>query len=739
MQHNKKDPFVMVLILIFSLIAFSGMVSAQDTPDNIIQASFDFQMLSATELAVYVELDVSKITRTGRETSYTAEDISSLASSSSTSDLLILGAIENELSILTLETLQNIFQDSKITTLKELPDYENSIFYDEYNVNLTSPFFGLNATINSYEFINAILDMGANITYGFNLMAKHGWNNTFKFILSEKMSLYYANTANVGAENTEIIWSVNNYNGLSTGKTAVLSIKFANPTTTQPKKENLFLEFNLDAANADPTKLNIIANVMDVPIDNYDITPSFVDNLNYITSDGLRLFVKNGLITWEEFKQKTLDEIEEGVIDTVETTAFNQTIDLTFSWDKNTTDDCPDPYDINNMDNNPAVKAIFSDEDIDILINDLSTMAVFGLVKSGASVNVTSQSINFGQEIKNIGYNYNLTFSMPDKIVLQEQNQFTWNDTISFSGEIISEDPPEYNEEKIDTIIEIEIESTDLNLISFFTGNTELSFGLNIEQEKNYNVLSLPDEFSLPNKISIDFLNSDAFRICLNENVFSQESIDCFLLNDKIAFENILQNVIPGLEITGSINKNTFQDSLKWETDISQISDLNPVKTLSYSHKSHPVKFSLGVVPPSFEIPRQKYNFTGLPGQTVTYKMIFPSGINIDINNQAEIKETNDGRKYFEITFTPDESESNIEISCKIQPSVLFLVGLFIPCILSIFITIILLVVIVIIRRKRRGGRGKKQEPVYYEEPTEEPSTGYEDEEYYIPPPPGSK
>jgi hypothetical protein len=117
--------------------------------------------------------------------------------------------------------------------------------------------------------------------------------------------------------------------------------------------------------------------------------------------------------------------------------------------------------------------------------------------------------------------------------------------------------------------------------------------------------------------------------------------------------------------------------------------------------------------------------------------MLFPQGVDIDISDpldKAKIVETREGRKSFEISFTSEESNLAVEVSLEIKPSGLFLLGLFIPCIISIFITIILIIVIIIIRRKRKARR-----PPVHEEPIEETISGYEDEEYYVPPPPGSK
>jgi len=163
--------------------------------------------------------------------------------------------------------------------------------------------------------------------------------------------------------------------------------------------------------------------------------------------------------------------------------------------------------------------------------------------------------------------------------------------------------------------------------------------------------------------------------------------------------------------------------------------DDTPVKTALYAHSSYPVSFDLSFLPPGFNIPIKKFNFTGLPNQEVTYRMIFPHGISVEVSdpfNKSVVKQTRDEKYYIEIKFSASESDLTVEVSCKMVPSVLFIMGVFLPCIMSLFIAIILIVIIYIIRKKRKGK--KVETPI-----EEEDLTGYEEEDYYIPPPPESK
>ena len=709
-----------------------GNASSENAANTVVSAFFSIEMVSGTELNISVELDVDKIILTGRDVVYDGEDIESLANENS----LILGAIENELSILTSQTLAESFKNAEIYAENVLPTYENHKFYDNFVVNLTAAFFELNNSVNSYELVNGILDMGANMTYNLDLYAKHGWNNTYEFILSEKMSLISANTPNVDNDNTYITWSLNNYAGEKESKDVVLKIHGKNPTTSKLKEENIFLEFGINSLEPKSTELQITTNLYQLDIREYGVVPSFIENLNYLPADGIRLFVKNQLFSWDELKEKTLEDIKNVIVENIETSVFNQSLDLIFEWNEQTTTECDNSYDLNKMDNNPPIKSILTDESINIKIFDISSQAVFGLINSGAVVNITESSINFGEKIEDIGYEYNISLHMPKGIKVNSQNPYTWNDSVDFSGEIVSDNPPEYDKEEIHTIIEIEIENTDLNLLSFFTGEPELNFGLSMSQTKNYNITRLPNMFSLPDEINIAFLNSDALRVCLQEGVFEKENIDSFLAKDKTDFELSTKKIMKNIDVKGNINRDDFDESLEWDENISKMDSISPVKTVSYSYTAKPVKFDINIVPPGIEIPSQTYNFSGIKDQTVTYRIFFPNGIDIGVKDEGISKQKMDGREYLEITFTPDEANTSLSVSCSITPSLLFLVGLFAPCIISIFITLILLIVLVIFRKK---GRGRIKSAKYERKTYEAAETGYDDQDYYIPPPPGSK
>ena len=117
--------------------------------------------------------------------------------------------------------------------------------------------------------------------------------------------------------------------------------------------------------------------------------------------------------------------------------------------------------------------------------------------------------------------------------------------------------------------------------------------------------------------------------------------------------------------------------------------------------------------------------------------MIFPYGTTVEYNDTLGkvIKGiTEDGRDFIQISFNASESDLKEIVICELVPSAFFIIGILMPCILSLLVTIILVIIIFIIRKKRKGRKGK----VVTEEFGDEELNGYEDKDYYVPPPPSS-
>jgi len=715
-------------IFILPTFLFINTTIAQEERESVVDAVFSVEFETATSLKIQVNMDVQELTVFDRL--YDNNELKNIATSTNQSDIETLGAIKLTLRNLLKKQIKNSFANSTVDAAIEKPYYENTYFKDEYHVNLTSAFFGLNQTVNSQELINGVLDMDAIVFYYFSLQAEHGWNNTYTFSLPENIKYRYT-TGSVESDN--IKWIVKNREGFNPESLAELSLQFVDPTTPLQSSENISLEFILDSSNINliDIRTNVLIKTLDIK--NYNILPEFITELDYVPSDGLRLFVKNGLLNLEDIYNNTIKSIKNQSISAIQQSSFNQTLSIDFAWDSKTSTNCSNPYNISHMDTNPPLVAEAVDKNIRITICGMSNRAFFGLINSGATANITSNNINFGDGLNKINYPNNIIFQLPKNITLDGNNSYIWNESIELSGKFESDISPKYSNEEIETYVEIDISKMDLDLPSFFTGKTKLTTTAHITEDTYIKISNFPSEFTISDKIDLPYLNSDAFRLCTEENVFTPENIDAFLTNKKIIFNTRLSNVLSNLAVQGNIDKDVFYESLKWDGDVSDMDELNPIKTSIFSHNIYQIPFNLSFLMPNISISPQIYNLKGIEEKPISYRIIFPKGISVTVVNMGNKTvlqgETNDGRSYVELSFLEDEVATEV-IGCVLSASPLYLIGLFVPCILSFILVVVLIIIVFIIRKKRGGRKPKKRES----EPT-----GYEDHDYYVPPPPASK
>jgi len=450
------------------------------------------------------------------------------------------------------------------------------------------------------------------------------------------------------------------------------------------------------------------------------------------------LFIENGLLSWEDFYEKTIKPVELITISTIEHSSFNQSLSMLFTWDAETSTNSTTPYNITNMDDAPAIKAeLTSVSPIKLLFCDVSSRAFFGLVNAGAIANISEEDVNFGDHLYEIGRPYEVLLHLPTDVYLEGDNIYRWNESTPLSGVFSSDlQPPlKYSEEVIETYIEIDMNKLDLNIPSFFTGKTEFTATTRSKEDIHLFVTTFPIEFNLSDKITLPYLNSDAFRICIEESVFSDEGVDGFLSNKKALFETRMSRVLNGLEMKGVVDKDVFSDSLGWDKDISHMDDVVPVITSNYANNLYPVSFGLSFWPPGTHISNQTFVFESIKNQSVTYRIVFPKGISVsatDTLNKSILKmKTTDGREYIEVFFASDEEGKTDTVTCVLVASSLYMLGQFLPCIISFVLVVILIIIIYMFRKKRRGKKLVIQEEV--------DSSGYEDEDFYVPPPPSSK
>jgi hypothetical protein len=701
---------------------FVTTTTSLDASDSLVDAKFSIEFITGTDLVVDVSMIAYKLT-TDHE--YTAKEIESASDEE-------MGALKLSIYLLLKNQINIVFRDASISNF-EMPAYSNGVFKEELNVTLTSTFFGINESIDSESLINGVLDMGAVVTYEFNLVSEPGWNNTFTYVLPEYINFKSANTNEVSLDTKEITWMVN-WKDSNSEKNAVLSTRLNNPTTIVSEIEDFFLTFDLDSSNVDNISLKSTFSIRNIDIQDYDILPDFITELGFVPSDGIRLFINNYLLTWEDLYQNTIKPIELTTISTIENSSFNQTLKMLFNWDSLTSTKCKTPYNLTDMDAVPPINAyLTSNFPIDLMLCDISSRAFFGLIHAGALANISNDDINFGDKLDEIGLPYEIFLHLPKGVYFKGSNIYRWNKSLPLSGVFKSDSQQhsKYSNEKINTYIGIDISKLDLDIPSFFTGKAEFIASVHSEENTYVYITEFPSEFGISDKIILSYLNSDAFRICVDESVFSEEEVNTYLSNKKNIFELRMSNVLNGLKIKGIVDKNAFSDSLHWDKDISNMDDVNPVVISSYANNLFPISFSFSLWPPKLYISNQTFIFQSINNQSVHYRIEFPKGISVtpaDNLNKSILKgKTIDGREYIEVFFNSSDNAEINAITCVIVASSFFLIGQFLPCIISLVLVVILLIIVYLFSKKRRGRKVTIRK--------EENASGYEGENFYVPPP----
>ena len=210
--------------------------------------------------------------------------------------------------------------------------------------------------------------------------------------------------------------------------------------------------------------------VKKINVRRYNVLPEFITGLESIPADGVRLCINNGLFSWEDLFENTIQPVEQQTTSLIENSSFDQNLSLSFTWDAESTTNCSTPYNITHMDDTPAIRANFKDSDVHLMICQMPARAFFGLINAGATASISSTDMNFGAGLEGIMYPYDILLHLPANISLNGNNLYTWNKTTPITGAFTSQvqPTPPYTAERIETHIEIELLKMDLNIPECF-------------------------------------------------------------------------------------------------------------------------------------------------------------------------------------------------------------------------------------------------------------------------------
>lgn len=719
--HDLKNIYTFVFVIVLLSSQFFSLIGTAADSDNLVEANFDIVLVSGTQMTIDITVTPKKLTT---DRVYFHSDILSATSEE-------LGALKYAVFLMLKDQLSNIFRGVSLDNFS-LPAHQAGVFTESLDLTLDSAFFNMNSTVNAQDFVNGFLDMGASISYVFPFSAEPGWNNTYTIVLSSEMILEAANTVDVSSDGTSLTWKVENWFGNGMPAEGQLSIKEINPSTTI-QTEDISILFEIDSGT--PSTINLDSKIITKSLDlePYNILPDFITHIEYLPADGIRLLIKNQLLSWQDIYNITYRPITQHIKTVIENTSFNQTYDAVFNWDPETTTNATNPYSTSQMDASPPLTGILSDKKIEFSYLGISGRAFYGLLNAGATATLSANDINFGTNLQTLNYPYTITLVLPTNVFINNQETITWTNTTEFGGNFtsqnIQQNPP--TEEYIEEYITIDISKMDLNILGLITGTLEMNTAITITSDEYQFITTPPPGLTLPQKLKLDLLNADALRLCIDEYIFTPEQITNYFQEKKEYFNTEYITLLHNLELNGIFDEPLFFNSLEWDGDITSMDALNPIQTTIISKSLHPTKLNISLIPPSIQIANQTFHLKGIPKKTVIYTILFPKGITIDpLNiNTSNIHQDQDadGRQFIEYTISPANSQLSQTITFHLTASPLYVLSILLPLFLSIVLVIILIFLIYFFRRRRQGKIPKQSHP---------PSSDYYNQNNYIPPPP---
>ncbi|RLF28228.1 MAG: hypothetical protein DRN01_00440 [Thermoplasmata archaeon] len=704
---------LLVVLLCLNHFAFSGEAASSPTPsDTWVDATFDLMVVNGTVFDVDVKLNAHKIKIF--DESYSAEEIRQRYDEDGAAFKLVLyNSVES--------LLEEVFNDCELTISRPTVD-ENSlastggvnpfnppvVFHMDCRVSLTPAFFDVENITSIGNLVDGVLDMGGRVVYSFGFSADVGWNVTYSFFLPKAMRTTEVKGGILSLSGDEITWEVENWDG-NEEKTEDGSfvLKYVNPTSSFDH-ESITMDVSFDLRPLRYTRLNCTFNVYAVNLTKLTQPPSVVSGLSFIPADGVRLFVDEGLFSWDEFYSKVFEPLREVAEESL-SSSLNITFNPVVKVNVSSTSNCSQPYDTSKMDVSPPLSAVVSD-DVDLKVCNLSARALLGFVYAGGTVELSKYSIPVGD----MGYPFVAHLVLPDDV----NGGVSWNFSSPLNTSLWCSGAPHYKGERVERVVEGDLKSIDLDLTSVLTGKSDVIVTVDATEYYNIYHVKPPAEFVLPREIHISQINADLMRLCLEEGVFSDESFQMFLSNQEKTAEQHFLSMFGVPDVKAYIDKNKLGESMSWDGDVSDMSDEKPFTVPSYTHISYNTGFRFSLIPFSFVVENQSIVCSGVPGERVVYRVVLPRGVDVLCNETGVfINRTDDGREVIEIVFDENAGNETRVISYSLKASPMFVVLTFLPCLVGLLIIILLVVILVMVRRRRR-----RAPPVYRQDETTPPS-----------------
>lgn len=687
--------FILLMISLSPFLPFSISGKAQEYSTSWVDATFEFRFLNGTHLDLKLKLDVHNMTVYNRI--YGADEIREMYHQGEGA------AFRAKIFDCSMDVLDKVFNNCKVDL--DIP-YEDSstlnipkdsdlynpplTFYIDGNVTLSSNFFGSDIE-NIQDFVNGLLDIGARIRYDFSFFAPPLWNISYVFKIPDYLSVKEVNRGDISVDGKEVVWEIQNYDGKDEKvRDGYLVIEEVDPTSYF-EEESINANITFDMSKIKTTLLEVSLDVKSLDVSNVVSFPDFVDGIQFLPSDGIRLLIENGLISLDDLQNLLEDKWLKFERDFISSLGKNITFNVCV--DANTTINCSQPYNTSHMDTYPPL-VVKGTGKLEKLLDNISTRAILGIIYSGGKVKIDKDLINLSK----------LEYPFEAKIILPYGENYSWNKSKNLNITVSYDSAPNYTTEKKERILEVYVKDIDLDLLDLVTGKSNVVSSLDIRDNLIIYRIYAHSLLSPPDWIDLKIINSDLFRLLIEEGLLDAE-LNGFLKERLNLSNDLMVSLVKQNNLKTYLDEKSFEESLSWDRDIKKMGDEKPISISFFSTVTKKAKFSFSIIPFSFTIMNESFDCFSVPGENVTYRFIFPKDVEVSFNDslgRCKGGVLDDGRKYIEIKFSENDGLVTTTVYYSLGLSPLRIVLLLLPIIIMILVIVIIVSILVLMGRRRK-------------------------------------
>lgn len=629
-----------------------------------------------------------------------------------------------------------------ITLTPTIPDGETLQFNKSY--------LGMKDNVVSVHNLTVgVLKMGADITTNFDVEADKGTKMFVEVVapqdvapggtISAGNSSATGTTYMVETNYRAVRWTLDNSVGTAKKK-GTTSLNLASSSPLNITKESLEIEAKLDLKDF-YMSITLDVVIKSIDVEKYKIeVPEKVHNLKFITADGIRLAVENGLANWED----VLSNVTESTKDVNDklTNATGANLTIIYSWDESSKNKGYDVLDMSS--NRPALK-LSGNGNTPMSVKGGDTTipreGLMGFINAGATAKFSSDKVD-------VNYTMTITIILPTDITFTNLENLTeiqipdsdgrraykWGDPAnkSISGILKSTKAPVYTSDKTEATVVVDIYSISVGS-GLVPNLKDISASINLEViAQIYHVGIETYGIELPGDVTFEYINADAIRLALDKNIVVLDNISSSIYDITNSLNDSLRKSFsdPTIGLSFEYDWSTLKDSNgKYIYDLNNMKEDVPIRIILKTSFTYKMGGTSTTSSSSGEFIKQKLesamtlmkipvplSLQGIKGWDTLYRVIFPEGIDIAgvsvPDGEAKIGSIG-GRQYFEYLVRGIGASENpkVDISVSIGITPMFL--LTIPLIKIVVITVVGLIVLVIVykvaRRKNIKERKEKK------------------------------